>query len=73
MAMGSALRLTAWTSNEAVAQAAFNDVFAEFGRLEQLISTWTAASDVVRINQSAGVRPSSRVPKSATCSRLRDR
>ncbi len=62
VAMGSTLRLAAWTGNEAAAEAAFDEVFAEFGRLEQLMSTWVPASDVVRINQSAGVRP---VPASA--------
>ena len=55
--MGSSLRLTAWTSDEAGAQAAFDEVFAEFARLERLMSTWVPESDVSRVNQSAGVRP----------------
>jgi thiamine biosynthesis lipoprotein len=57
LAMGSALHLSAWTSNESDALAAFDLVFAEFDRLENLMSVWRPGSDVVRINASAGVRP----------------
>jgi thiamine biosynthesis lipoprotein len=53
--MGSMLRLTAWTSDEAAAKSAFDEVFAEFARLEHLMSTWVPQSDVSRLNQSAGV------------------
>ena len=56
VAMGSELRLTAWAANEAVARSAFESVFAEFERLEALMSTWRPASDVVRINAAAGVQ-----------------
>ncbi len=55
--MGSTLTLTAWTADEPAAKAAFNDVFDEFARLEQLMSTWLPGSDVSRINRDAGVRP----------------
>lgn len=55
--MGSTLRLTAWTSDEAGARAAFDDVFAEFARLERLMSTWIPDSDVSRVNRAAGVAP----------------
>jgi FAD:protein FMN transferase len=57
VAMGSELRLTAWTADEAGARAAFDAVFAEFERLEALMSTWRPASDVVRINAAAGIEP----------------
>lgn len=57
LAMGSSLRLTAWTADDAAATAAFDAVFAEFARLEMLMSTWIAESDVSRINRSAGVAP----------------
>jgi thiamine biosynthesis lipoprotein len=57
LAMGSTLTLTAWTADESAAKAAFAEVFAEFTRLEQLMSTWIAESDVSRINREAGVRP----------------
>ncbi len=55
-AMGSQLRLTASTADESAARAAFDAVFAEFERLEALMSTWRPASDVVRINNAAGVQ-----------------
>jgi thiamine biosynthesis lipoprotein len=54
--MGSELNLTAWTTDEAGARAAFDAVFAEFERLEALMSTWRPASDVSRINAAAGVQ-----------------
>jgi thiamine biosynthesis lipoprotein len=55
--MGSTLTLTASTADEAAAKAGFDRVFDEFTRLEQLMSTWIADSDVSRINRNAGVRP----------------
>ena len=55
--MGSELRLTAWTGDEAAARAAFDAVFAEFERLEALMSIWRPGSDVLRINAAAGVQP----------------
>jgi thiamine biosynthesis lipoprotein len=57
VAMGSELRLTAWAADEVVARTAFDAVFAEFERLEALMSTWRPASDVVRINAAAGIEP----------------
>ena len=57
LAMGSTLTLTAWTTDAAGAKAAFEEVFAEFTRLEKLMSTWIPDSEVSRVNRSAGVRP----------------
>ena len=57
MAMGSELRLTARTDEDAKARAAFDVVFAEFERLEAQMSTWRPGSDVLRINAAAGVEP----------------
>jgi thiamine biosynthesis lipoprotein len=54
VAMGSELRLTAWTADEAAAQSAFDAVFTEFERLDALMSVWRAGSDVLRINAAAG-------------------
>jgi thiamine biosynthesis lipoprotein len=56
-AMGAPLRLAAWTNDGPAAKAAFSEVFAEFERLERLMSTWIPTSDVSRVNQAAGVRP----------------
>jgi len=55
--MGSELHLTAWTSDEATATAAFEAVFAEFDRLDGLMSVWRDGSDIVRLNAAAGVAP----------------
>ena len=57
VAMGSTLRVAAWTDDRAGALAAFEEVFAEFARLEQLLSTWVPASDVSRVNRAAGGEP----------------
>jgi thiamine biosynthesis lipoprotein len=54
LAMGSALKLSAWTTDESLARVAFDAVFAEFERLEGLLSVWRDGSDVVRINAAAG-------------------
>ena len=56
-AMGSDLHLTAWTSDDAAARAAFDDVLREFDRLDAAMSVWRPGSDVLRINDAAGVRP----------------
>ena len=62
VAMGSELRLDAWTADEAAASAAFDAVFKEFDRLDALMSVWRPGSDVLRINAAAGERA---VPVSA--------
>ena len=54
--MGSELRLTAYTADEAAANRAFDEVFREFERLEALMSVWRPGSDVLRINAAAGER-----------------
>ena len=55
--MGSELRLTAWTTDEPAALAAFDDIFADFDRLEGLLSIWRDGSDVQRLNAAAGLHP----------------
>src|SRR5581483_2523177 len=57
VAMGSELRVTAWTADEAGALSAFDAVFNEFDRLESLMSTWRPGSDVERLNAAAGEQP----------------
>jgi thiamine biosynthesis lipoprotein len=57
LAMGSELKLTAWTSDEPTALVAFDEVFAEFERLEALLSIWREGSDVQRLNAAAGLHP----------------
>lgn len=55
--MGSQLRVLVWTTSEATAAAAIEQVFREFDRLELLLSVWKPGSDVVRINDAAGREP----------------
>ena len=57
LSMGSDLRLSAWTTDEAAAVSAFDTVFAEFDRLDSLMSVWRDGSDIVRLNAAAGDRP----------------
>ena len=57
VSMGSELRLTAWTSDEPAAVAAFDEAFAEFDRLDRLMTVWRNDSDVQRLNAAAGVEP----------------
>ncbi|HTH23564.1 MAG TPA: FAD:protein FMN transferase, partial [Vicinamibacterales bacterium] len=57
VSMGSQLTLSAWTTSERGAEVAFEHVFREFDRLESLLSVWKDGSDVVRLNQAAGIAP----------------
>src|SRR5947207_9015121 len=57
VAMGSLLKLSAWTDDEPKAVAAFTDIFHDFDRLEDLMSVWRPNSDVVRMNEAAGEHP----------------
>jgi len=55
--MGSEVRMTAWTADEAGTRGAFAEAFREFGRLERLMSVWREDSDLSRVNRAAGDRP----------------
>lgn len=57
MQMGTLVSVTAVARNEAVAHAAATAGFAEIRRLEELLSTWIAASELSRVNASAGIQP----------------
>jgi FAD:protein FMN transferase len=57
VSMGSELRVSAWTADEAAALSAFDAVFREFDRLESLMSNWRDGSDIERLNAAAGVKP----------------
>ena len=54
VSMGSEVRLTAWTSDEPTALAAFEKAFDEFDRLDAMMSVWREGSDVLRVNAAAG-------------------
>lgn len=62
VSMGSELRLSAWTDDEAAAVSAFEAVFDEFDRLDAAMSVWKEGSEVARLNAAAGRYP---VPVSA--------
>ncbi len=55
--MGSELRVTAWTAERAAAEAAFEEVFREFDRLDAVMSVWREGSEVLQLNAAAGERP----------------
>src|SRR5262245_66319400 len=55
--MGSLVELSAWTTHEADAVAAFDAGFDEFDRLDALLSVWKEGSDVLRLNANAGRGP----------------
>lgn len=57
MQMGTLVSITAVARNEAVAHAAATAGFAEIRRLEELLSTWIATSELSRVNASAGIQP----------------
>jgi FAD:protein FMN transferase len=57
MTMGTELRLSAWTDDEAAAVPAFEEIFGEFDRLDALLSVWKEGSDIVRLNAAAGRAP----------------
>jgi thiamine biosynthesis lipoprotein len=65
LAMGSSLTLTAWTADEDTAGRAFDAVFHEFDRLDQLMSVWKEGSDIVRLNGAAGEHPVHVSPETA--------
>ncbi len=57
LAMGSSVTVTVWTRDEPAAESAIAEVFSEFDRLENLMSTWREGSDVLRLNAAAGTVP----------------
>ena len=54
--MGSELHIAAWTADDS-ASASIDAVFAEFERLERLMSVWRDGSDIRRLNAAAGRQP----------------
>lgn len=57
VSMGSSLKVSIWTTDERKAIAAADRVSREFDRLESLLSVWKPGSDVLRINDAAGLTP----------------
>src|SRR5262245_56672970 len=57
VSMGSELRVSIWTADEPAADAAASAVFAEFDRLESLMSVWRQDIDIQWLNAAAGGAP----------------
>ncbi len=56
-AMGTAVQVTLWSDDEDAATRGAQAVFAEFRRLDEMMTTWTPDSEVSRINAAAGGKP----------------
>ena len=52
--MGTELRVSVWTADDARADEAVSAVFGEFDRLDAIMSVWKDGSDIVRLNAAAG-------------------
>ena len=55
--MGTEVHITVWTDDDSRAAGAIGEAFAEFDRLDGLLSVWKPASDVTRLNDAAGDHP----------------
>ena len=55
--MGTMVNLTIWSDDEGNAAEAANAVFAEFHRIDRLMSSWRRDSVVTNINVNAGIHP----------------
>ena len=53
-AMGTVVQVTIWTDDEPGAARAAQAVFAEFRRLDAMMTTWTPDSEISKINAAAG-------------------
>ncbi len=56
-AMGTRVTLTVWGHDEATVDLAAKEVFAEFKRVDLLMTSWLDDSDVSKINAAAGGKP----------------
>src|SRR5215471_11098459 len=63
LAMGSELKLTAWSADEREVHKLFDDVFARFDRLDGMMSVWRQGSDILRLNEAAGEHAVSVAPE----------
>lgn len=52
--MGTLVVITAWTDDETRAAAAFAEAFAEFDRIDRLMSIFRPDSEISRVNAAAG-------------------
>jgi thiamine biosynthesis lipoprotein len=57
LAMGSSLRVAVWSADSKGAARAIDQVYAEFDRLDRILSVWQPGSEVQRLNAAAGRGP----------------
>ncbi len=55
--MGTEVRFSALSDDEAATERAFAAGFAEIDRLEKMMTTWREDSEISRVNQQAGIAP----------------
>ena len=55
--MGTEVRITVWTSDARRTASVSEEAFAEFDRLDSMMSVWKQGSDVTRLNAAAGDHP----------------
>ncbi len=55
--MGTEIRVSAWTADDARAETATAAVFREFDRLDAMMTVWRDTSDIARLNAAAGDHP----------------
>lgn len=55
--MGTTVSVSIWGLERGEAQEAARAVFAEFRRLDELMSSWREGSDIARLNEAAGGDP----------------
>jgi thiamine biosynthesis lipoprotein len=56
-AMGTEVRVSIYTDDDAGAMKAAEAAFAEVQRLEALMTTWSESSEISRVNAQAGIAP----------------
>jgi len=56
-AMGTTISVYFWTDDEAAAAKGAEAVFTEMKRLDGVMTTWTADSEVSKVIAAAGVKP----------------
>jgi thiamine biosynthesis lipoprotein len=54
--MGTVVTVSIWTDDEVGAAKAAAEAFAEFRRIDNLMTTWKADSDISKINSAAGAK-----------------
>src|SRR5215813_5327491 len=66
--MGTYVEITVWGADDIAAASAMEEAFAEFDRLDRMMTTWTPDSEMSRVNAAAGTgKPTPVSPELADC------